>query len=52
VRFHSTVRVNGLVWISSLHDDEKGTTRRVIEDLEQYFASIGLTFVFVEPKTG
>ncbi len=51
MRFFSTVSINGLVWISSLDDHQKGTTRRVIEDLEPYFTLIGLPFVFVEPKT-
>jgi hypothetical protein len=51
MRFSSTARVNSLVWISSLDDHDKGTTRRVIEDLEPYFNSIALPFVFVEPKT-
>jgi hypothetical protein len=51
VHFLSTVKINGLVWISSLDDDEKGSTRRIVEDLEPYLASIDLPFVFVEPRS-
>lgn len=47
----SGLTVNSLVWISSLEPSEKGTTDRVHDDLQPYFASIGLPFHAVEPKS-
>jgi hypothetical protein len=48
MHFSSTVKING---ISSLNDNERGTTRRVIEDIQPYFNSIKLPFAFFQPNT-
>jgi hypothetical protein len=47
----SILNINSVIWISSLSDSEKGSTERVIDDLQPYFVSIRLPFQFVEPKT-
>jgi len=48
----SGITVNSLIWISSLEPGEKGTTDRVHDDLQPYFASIGLPLHAAEPKSG
>ncbi len=47
----AVLHINSLIWISSLKSDEQGTTRRVHDDLQPYFLSLGLPFTTVEPKT-
>ena len=51
LQFSSVANVNSLYWITSLEPDKQGTTRRVIEDLEPFFARIGLPFNISEPQT-
>jgi hypothetical protein len=47
----SAAHLNAIVWITSLGSDERGATRRVIEDLEPYLHSIQVAFALVEPKS-
>jgi hypothetical protein len=51
LQLSSILNINSVIWISSLEGSEKGSTQRVIDDLQPYFVSIGLPFKFVEPKT-
>ena len=51
LQLSSSITVNSLIWISLLEPNEKGTTDRVHDDLQPYFASIGLPFHAVEPKS-
>jgi hypothetical protein len=47
-KIHSEVKVNSVVWITSLHEHQKGVTRRIIEDLEPYLARREIRFEFRE----
>jgi hypothetical protein len=51
LQFTSSASVNCLYWITSLEPNKQGTTRRVIEDLDPFFSSIGLPFEVFEPRT-
>jgi hypothetical protein len=46
--FDCAVLVDGLLWISSLHADEKGSARRAIEDLEPLLYNQNLRLDHVE----
>lgn len=47
--FVSNVEVNTVVWITSLHENQKGVTRRILEDLEPYLNSQQVRFEYYEP---
>jgi hypothetical protein len=47
----SVVEINSLIWITSLHQHEKGSTDRLHDDLQPYFLSIGLPFHSFEPSS-
>jgi hypothetical protein len=47
----SDARVNSLFWIKSLAPSEEGFTRRVLDDLEPFLASLGVPFVPFNPQT-
>jgi hypothetical protein len=51
LEFSTVAVVNSLFWIMSLEHGEKGTTRRIHEDLLPYLASIKLPFQKFEPKS-
>lgn len=48
---HSDARVNSLFWIKSLAPSEEGFTRRVLDDLEPFLASLGVPFVQFNPQS-
>jgi hypothetical protein len=43
--------INSVFWLRSLSDSEQGPTRRVLEDLEPFFAQIGVPFQLRDVKT-
>jgi hypothetical protein len=43
--------INSVFWLRSLHDSELGSTRRVLEDIEPFFASMRLPFDLRDVKT-
>ncbi|WP_143535365.1 hypothetical protein [Rhizobium sp. N122] len=45
------VRINSLVWITSLRDAEKGVTDRILEDLEPHLDKLGIGVTRFEPKS-
>jgi hypothetical protein len=49
--FQSVANVNVLIWITSLNSNHEGSTRRVLDDLEPFFARIGLPFEKFDPKS-
>jgi hypothetical protein len=51
IEFESAARVNFVIWITSLTPDQEGVTRRILEDVEPYFAGIGLEFEKYAPET-
>ncbi|UTH47579.1 hypothetical protein KBW81_12770 [Loktanella salsilacus] len=51
MHFSSVVRINSIFWITSLHDDEVGVTRRVLEDLEPGCSQRELLFGHFIPST-
>ncbi|MGC4410205.1 hypothetical protein D4A92_12895 [Rhizobium rosettiformans] len=49
--YETEVRVNSLVWITSLRDSEKGVTDRILEDLEPHLNRLGIGFTRFEPRS-
>lgn len=45
------VRVNSLVWITSLREAEMGVTNRILEDLQPHLNKLGIAFTRFEPKS-
>jgi hypothetical protein len=45
------VAINSVVWISSLHEEEQGVTRRVLEDLVPFLEGKGLGVNVYYPKS-
>ncbi len=43
--------INSVFWLRSLHDSELGPSRRVLEDVEPFFASMSLPFDLRDVKT-
>ena len=48
--FDSEVQNNMVVWITSLGEDEYGTTRHLLDDLEPYFLSKNVGFLEFQPE--
>jgi hypothetical protein len=46
----SSATVNEVFWITSLYDNERGLSSRIVEDLQVYFESIKCRFHQFEPK--
>lgn len=46
----SHANVNAVLWITSLHENEQGVTRRILDDLEPYLASKEVIFQRFEPQ--
>ncbi len=51
IHFTSVAKINSIYWITSLHDEEVGVTRRVLDDLEPVCASQQLPFKHFAPTT-
>ena len=51
MQFPSSANVNCLFWITSLAENEKGVTRRITEELESFYAGIGLVWEIKEPQS-
>jgi hypothetical protein len=49
--FSSTLTLSSLVWLTSLAPNERGSTRRIQEDLIPYLDRIGLHYIIGEPQT-
>jgi hypothetical protein len=51
LHFTSAAAINSFYWICSLDPSKKGTTSRVIEDLEPFLNSSQIKFKYFEPKS-
>jgi hypothetical protein len=51
LNFTSAAAVNSMYWICSLKESEKGTTLRVLEDLEPFLISANIRFKYYEPNS-
>jgi hypothetical protein len=52
LNIQSGAGINCVFWIKSLEPKEEGSTQRVLDDLEPFFAQLGLPFEVVIPKSG
>ncbi|TAT84826.1 hypothetical protein [Rhizobium ruizarguesonis] len=50
-KFDSEVKVNTVVWITSLYESQQGVTRRILEDLEPFLRDKHVRFEFHEASS-
>jgi hypothetical protein len=51
LEFTSGAVINSLYWICSLDQSQRGTTFRVLEDLEPFLSSVQIRFEYFEPNS-